>query len=796
MKLPICWLKDYVNIGSAAPEDISAALLNVGFEVEEIIYAGEGIDRVVSGKVLECVPHENSNHLHKCRVNVGKETLEIICGAPNVKAGDVVPCALVGASLPGGITIKAGEIRGAKSNGMLCSGKELGIDNSVIDGAEVDGLLQLPANTPLGKDIKSILGLDEYVLDVSVTANRPDCQSIVGLAREVAASMKLKFKAPKPKYAKYPFDKSIYMPKVNIQATDACSRYTGRLITGVKIGQSPKWLRDRLRLCGLRPINNIVDITNYVLLEIGQPLHAFDIRFIDTDIVVRKAADGEKIVALDGEKYTLNKDMLVIADNSKGLAIAGVMGGQYSGVQTDTDCVFLEAARFERRNIRITSRKLGLRSDSSSRYEKGVDYVSVDAGRERALTLIDMLGAGKVVDIVSDDGISRPEPKIIETTAKQISDLIGISIKQPEIVKILKLLEFGVTVRGKKILCSVPLFREDVEDYSDLSEEVIRYFGYDNLKSTYLKKAKCTVGGVPDDMSRIDKVKELLCGAGAYEMMSYSFINENAHDFMCLDKNDIRRNVLKLHNPLNEDLAVMRTQLVHNMLAALAFNQSRGNETVRLFEPGRIYIPTKKNELPLEKYHLSIGLYGEQVDFYAIKGMVCAVLDFFGVCSEMSYSKQNYMHPGISADVTADGKYLGYYGEVHPTVAANYNIAGKCYIAEIDLSKLLCGDVEAKKYAEISKFPAVKRDLAVTVKNDYMVGDMLNAIKSTAGEILEEASLFDIYRGNQIEQGYKSVAFSLKFRDTERTLGDNDIQPIMERIFDKLKKEYGAKLRQ
>lgn len=793
MKLPICWLKDFADVGDATPEDIAEALLRVGFEVEEISFAGQDIENVVVGKVIECKPHTNSDHLHVCMVDVASEILQIVCGAPNVATGDVVPVALVGAKLPGGINIKASELRGVASYGMLCSGAELGVDDTVIEGAEVDGLLQLPKDTPLGNDIRDVLGLNEYVLDVSVTANRPDCQSVVGLAREVSASMGVKFTPPSLSYRTVAYNNE-YMPTVEIRS-DICSRYTGRLIRDVKIAPSPKWMRDRLRLSGLRPINNIVDITNYVLLEIGQPLHSFDVRFIDKGIIVRNAVKGEKITALDGKEYTLDDDMLVIADNAKPVAIAGVMGGEYSGIMPDTESVFLEAARFERRSIRVTSRKLGLRSDSSARYEKGVDYVSVDTGRERALALIYKLKAGKIVDVHADAGIARPENKVISTTVGQICSVIGIDIPRADIERILRSLDIRTVAKGDKLTCTIPLYREDIEDFADLSEEVIRYYGYDNLTSTFLKTAACTMGGMSEDDKRMLEVKRMLCGKGAFEMMTYSFINEKASDMLLLAADDPRRNVLRLCNPLNEDTAVMRTQLVHSMLITLALNLSRGNDDFAIFELGRVYIPKGEGVLPEERHVLSIGMTGKHADFYAIKDMASAVVRYFTKNSRIEYSKQTYLHPGISADVYAGDIKLGSYGEVHPTVAENYGISAKCYVAELDVTALLGFASERVKYSPISKFPCVNRDLAVVVADDDNVGDLIASIREAGGDELEDVELFDVYKGEQIEKGYKSVAFSLKFRSQDKTMSENEIQKIMTAVMEKLKVDHGARLR-
>lgn len=793
MKLPICWLKEFADIGDATPEQVAEALLSVGFEVEEIIYAGAEIENVVVGKVISCKPHANSDHLHICMVDVASEILQIVCGAPNVTEGDVVPCALVGSKLPGGISINAGELRGVSSYGMLCSGKELGVDDTVIEGAEIDGLLQLPKDTPLGTDIREVLGLNEYVLDVSVTANRPDCQSIVGLAREVAAAMGIKFHAPVNKYKTIRHDDE-FMPTVEIKS-DICSRYTGRLIKDVKIEPSPKWMRDRLRLSGIRPINNIVDITNYVLLEIGQPLHSFDVRFIDKGIIVRNANAGEKITALDGKEYALDTDMLVIADHSKPVAIAGVMGGEYSGIMSDTENVFLEAARFERSSVRVTSRKLGLRSDSSARYEKGVDYASVDAGRERALTLVSKLKAGKIVDVRSDAGIPEPKKKVIKTTATNINSIIGIDIQKSVIEKILKSLDIKVETDGDTLACTIPLYREDIEDFADLAEEVIRYYGYDNLVPTFLKSASCTVGGLTSSEKRMEKIKGILCGLGAYEIMTYSFVNEKACDMLGLPSDDKLRNVLKLCNPLNEDTAVMRTQLAHSMLSTIALNQSRGNDGFRLFELGRVYLPQGSGELPEERYVLSLGVLGDDENFYSIKNMVSAVIECFSKDSTLSYGSKPYLHPGISADVHIGNNKVASYGEVHPTTAEKYGVTGKCYIAEVDVSSLLEIEKSEVKYSAISKFPAVNRDLAVVVSDDVSVGEIVSAIKSVCGANLEDVALFDVYKGEQIAVGFKSLAFSLRFRSVEKTLADSEIQSMMKGVFDKLGNEFGAKLR-
>lgn len=796
MKLPISWLKEYAAIGSASPEEVAKALLGIGFEVEEIIYAGADIENVVAAKVIDCKPHTNSDHLHVCMVDTGNEILQIVCGAPNVGTGDVVPCALSGAKLPGGIEIRPGELRGVMSYGMLCSGKELGADDTIIKGADVDGLLQLPKDTPLGTDIRKILGLDEYVLDVSVTANRPDCQSIVGLAREVAAAMDVRFTPPVNKYKTTERDEGEYMPGVKIDS-GLCSRYTGRLIRDVRIEKSPEWMARRLRLVGIRSINNIVDITNYVLIETGQPLHSFDIRFIDEGIVVRTAKKGEKITALDGKEYSLEPDMLVIADAKKPVAIAGIMGGEYSGIMKDTQTVFLEAARFDRRSVRVTSRKLGLRSDSSARYEKGVDYESVDEGRERALALIYKLKAGKIVDVRSDAGEDRPAEKIIDTTAERICSIIGIDIPAKTIKKILDPLgiETEIKPRTDRLLCRIPLRREDIEDFADLSEEVIRYYGYDNLKPTFLRSAACTIGGESDKDKKINALKEVLCGLGAFEMMSYSFISAKAADMLMLPDNDEARKGLRLLNPLGEDTSVMRTQLTHNALSAAALNLSRGNDEFRLFEVGRVYIPVGEGKQPDERNHLTITFAGGDENFYTLKSAVTAALRCLGAKTSLRYTEKPYLHPGMGADIVMDDKVIGSFGKLHPTAAENYDINADVYVAEIDLEPLLGIKLDEVKYSLISRYPCVNRDLAVVVDESAPLGELIATIKEAAGSDLESVRAFDVYRGEQIEKGKKSVAFALRFRSPEKTLGDADIQAMTDAVIKALESAHGAQLR-
>lgn len=796
MKVPVIWLNDYVDVSDISVEELAEKLVGIGFEVEEIIYTGKGIENVVVGKILDIKKHADANKLQVCMVDVGKEITTIVTGADNISVGDLIPVALDGAQLPSGKTIQASFLRGVMSYGMMCSGSELGIDDSIIDGAEVNGILILPKDFTIGEDIKKALGLDQYILDIAVTANRSDCQSIYGIAREVGAVLGRKVKAPTLKYKTVPTDLKI--PAITVDDSLLCPRYTARLITDVNIEPSPKWMQDRLRLAGHHPINNMVDITNYVLTEIGQPLHAFDLKHIDEQIHVRKAADGEHIVALDEKEYELNSSMLVIADKSKPLAIAGVMGGQYSGIASDTKAVLLEAAKFARGNIRGTSRALGLRSDSSARYEHGVDWSSVDVGRERALALIYQLKAGKIADTASQCEIKAPEPKVIVTSAKQISDLLGIEIKASAITKILKALGFDVEQKeNKKLSVTVPLFREDIDNFTDLTEEVIRYYGYDNITSTFLSSAKPTVGGLSRRQKNIDELKSLLCANGLYEIATYAFINEKQHDLLKLESNSPLRRAIPILNPLSAEYAVMRTQLAGSMLKTISGNTSRKNNDLAFFEISKTFIahelPLK--ELPDENETLCIGLTGENHDFYELKDIVSQVLKRLNIDYTLEYGKRPHLHPGISAEIFTGDADIGYFGKIHPDVAENFNLPENVYICEIELEKFIDSTPVNKQYKPLPKYPAVNRDLAFVVEDKYSIGELIAAVKAAGGELCSDVALFDIYKGAQIADGFKSVAFSLKIQPEEKTLTDEEIQSVINAIVENLKNKFSAQLR-
>lgn len=796
MKLPLSWLKEYVDIGDISAKELADKLLNIGFEVEEIIELGKDIINVKSGKIISIEKHPNADKLKICTTDMGDYQTVIVTGAPNVNQGDIVPVALDDSYLPANKHIVKSELRGVLSNGMFCSGSELGIDNSVIDGAEIDGLLILPNDTPLGVDIRDILGLNETILDVSVTSNRPDCQSIYGLSREIATILNKQIKSLDLEYKTYKQERDI--PSVKIENTEICPIYSGRLIKDIKIQTSPKWMRDRLRYMGIRSINNVVDITNYVLMEIGQPLHAFDINLVDGAINVRNAKANENIVALDGKKYDLSTDMLVIADDKKPLAIAGVMGGEYSGINNDTNTVFLETARFAKGSVRSTSRKLGLRSDSSAKYEKGVDFYCVETGRERALSLFDKLGAGKVCDCKVDAGVTIPNKKVILTSAQKICDLIGIDIQVNVMTTILTNLGIQVDEKDGVMTCTIPLYREDIDNYTDLAEEVIRYYGYDNITSSFITFAHPTVGGASVRQKNVEKIKDVMVSFGGYEALTYSFISEKQYDLLGYSKDSEIRRYISILNPLSEDLSVMRTQLIGSMLNSVYLNLSRRNNDFRLFEVAKTYIPQSLpiTKLPDEKETLSFAFVGENEDFYKVKEVVKAVLDTLGVEFSLKRSEKQFLHPGISADVVdCDNEILGSFGKLHPKTADAFKIEGNVYVCEITLEKYITNEPKIKKFSSLPKFQVIDRDIAMIVGEEITIGEIIETIKTAGGKWCESVELFDIYRGSQIEKGKKSVAFKIYIRCDERTLVDAEIQSFMSEIINSLTEKYNAQLR-
>ncbi len=795
MKLPISWLREYVDIDCSI-EELEAKLFSCGFEVEEVIKVGEKIDKIVTCKILEIEKHPNADKLSVCKVDAGKYgVLQIITAAKNVFVGAVVPVAIDGATLASGDRIFNGELRGLPSYGMFCSGEELAITDDWYKGASVNGILILDENFPLGESVKELLDIGDVIFDINVTANRPDCNSILNLAREVAAVLDKPLKMPDLSYNVDKSISTINTVKVENKQFDLCQRYISHLVKDIKIEESPLWLKRRLFSMGIRSINNIVDITNYVLLEIGQPMHAFDLDHIEGNtIIVRKAENGEKIVTLDEKEFTLSENNLLIADSVKGVALAGVMGGLNSEIKETTKDVLFESARFSRDNIRKTSRAIGQRSDSSSRFEKGVDYLSVELGMKRALNLIDKLDCGKIacdeydlVDVVLKE-------KVIKTTLSKVNGVLGIDVPSEVVDKILTGLGFNVKIDGDNLEVVVPLFREDMEDYPDIAEEIIREYGYSHITPTLLKTSSITNGGRNEIQTKTERLKDLVCSMGFNEIITYSFVPEkDIKQFSLENYGDF----VKILNPLSEDVAIMRVSLIPSIVRTVLYNLNRKNNDGRLFELAKTYNAVSGSELPKESTRLSLAVFGKDEDFYALKGVIEQILCVFCAGKDVSYqvSSRKFMHPTRSADVIVCGKEIGVLGQLHPSLSSELGIDKPVYIAEISFDELVNAFNDKVVYSQISKFPNIERDLAVIVDENTLYSEVVSVIKANGGEFLKEVSLFDIYQGDQVATGKKSMAFNLIFVSNERTLGVEEIDLAIKNILDELYNKLGAVLR-
>ena len=812
MKAPFSWLKDYVDIDVTAQE-LAEKLFSCGFEVEELSYLGEKINRVVVGEVKALTPHPDSDHMQICVVDCGEEygrDLQIVTGAPNVYVGMKTPCALDGSTVvesnpamleknPDGIKkIKKGKLRGVESFGMLCSGEELGINDDFYPGAEVNGLLDLAKDAPVGEDIKKIVGLDDWIFDISITANRPDCQCILGIAREVAAVLKKPFKAPDFSYTEY--ETSAAPVAVEVAAPDLCPRYVGHYVEGVQGGVSPAWMRKRLALSGIRSISPIVDITNFVLLEMGQPMHAFDADEIgDRKIIVRRAEKGEKIVTLDEKEFTLTPDNLVICDGHKPVALAGIMGGLNSGIKDTTKNVFFESAKFARDNVRKTSRALGQSSDSSSRFEKGVDAYTNALGMDRALHLIEQLGCGKVTTLKEDVCAVSLAPRMMTASISKINALLGITVPNDEIVAILTRLNFKPVVNGDTLTVEIPGYRDDVDGYPDLAEEIIRMYGYDNLTPTFLEKASVTGGGLTDEQKKELHLKNALRTQGFFEAYNYSFYSPKDLDLMKLPADDTKRNAVKILNPISEELSIMRTFLAPSMLMNAVRNIRRGNDEGREFEVANVYVPknTQAGEQPEERKHVVLGIWGGKNDFFDMKGAVERLAEIFHLSFGYERAQEPYLHPGVSAKVILDGETVGYIGELDPAIALSLGLDKKVYLGEIDLKAVEGVMDDAIRYKNLPKFPAVKRDLALIVDEQYTCADVEEVLMHSC-KYVTEAKLFDVYRGGQVPEGKKSMAFTLTFTpdaSVEKAFTPETLDGYVKKILNNLKFKLGIELR-
>lgn len=795
MKISLKALKYYVDI-NVSVEELCNKMVMAGFEVESIEKQGENLVNVVVAKIEKITPHENSDHLQICQMNIGKEELvQIVTGAQNIKEGDLVPAALDDSYLPNGAHIVKGKLRGVESNGMLCSGEELCITEADYKGASVNGILILKDTEVIGTDMREVLGLDDYIIDFKITANRPDCNCFLGVAKEIGVVLGTKFNAPVPEYKTVGDDINNYIG-IEVKNYDLCPRYIGRIVKNLRIKESPDWMQKCLLASGMRPINNIVDITNFVMLETGQPMHAFNYNDLaDKKIIVRNAKENEKITTLDGKDYNLTTDMLVIADGEKPSCLAGIMGGKESEIENDTKDLFLESAKFRRDNVRHTGRALGIRTEASGRFERGVDIINVEYAMERALQLISDLDAGDIIDGVIDCNQGLPEDKILNVTTDSILELLGVQIDSETMVNILNSLGLKTTINGNMLTTVVPSIRDDIEGRADLAEEIMRIYGYDHIVGTAMKGDVVRGKKLPERIIT-DKIKALMLGAGAFEIATYSFIASKAIDTLLLDENDARRNQIKILNPLGDEYSTMRTQLTTSLLTVLASNINKKIPEGRFFEISKRFIPKSLplTEQPEEIPTMSIGIYGNDEDFFTLKGIIEAIAKLFNAHTEYERSSEPYLHPGRQALLKTNNMECAVLGELHPAVAESYGINTKVYIAEIKLEVLFGIKKKKTVYKPLPKFPAVERDYAFLCDKNIPVAKLEKAIQNGAGRLLERIELFDVYTGSQIPEGKKSVAYSVYLRSNDSTLTEAQIDEVNAKIIQKLE-AVGAELR-
>ena len=795
MKLPMSWLSDYTDIEGISPKEYADKLTMTGSKVEGVEYLGAELDKVVAGKVLSCEMHPDSDHLHVCMVDVGEEEpLQIVCGAPNVAEGQMVPVALNGAVLPGGVKIKKGKLRGVVSNGMICSHEEMGISESLLGYEPEYGILVLPDDVKPGTDVKDLYGLNENVVEFEITSNRPDCFSIIGLARETAVSFKKSFKIPEVTFHET-LDKITDKLSIDVQDKDKCLRYTSRMIKNVKIGPSPKWMRERLEACGIRSINNMVDITNYVLLEYGQPMHAFDLRHLEGGkIIVRRANDGEIIKTLDEQDRKLTSDDLVICDAVKPVAIAGVMGGFNSEIKPDTTEVAFESATFDAASVRLTAQRVGLRTEASSRYEKGLDYNNTIPAIERACQLVEELGGGEVVggaiDVIGNVKDAQP----IMFRPEKINAFLGTDISTDEMVEILTSLE--VKIDMENMMLTPPSFRPDLVAEADIAEEIARFHGYDIIPTTLLS-GESVIGMKNKEQKVEDKINEVLTAQGMSEIYTYTFVSPSIFDKLNIPAESPLRNTVKITNPLGEDTSVMRTTTIASMMEVLARNYNYRTTSAKMFETAKIFIPTEAGKLPEEPVIITLGMYGENADFFTIKG-VCEVLfeqlHIDGV-SYIAVTDNPTYHPGRCAEIKVGNKILGTIGEIHPSVSRKFGIDTECYVGELNLENILATMNDDVKYHHLPKYPAVTRDFSILLDKITPVAEIEAVIRKAAGKLLDKLELSDVYEGHQIPEGKKSVMYKAAFRADDRSLTGEEADNLHDKIVKKLENALGAQLR-
>lgn len=805
MNTSLSWIKMYVPELDVTAQEYTDAMTLSGTKVEGYEKLDADLDKIVIGQIEKIERHPDADKLIVCQVNVGTETVQIVTGAPNVKEGDKVPVVLDGGRVagnhdgkktPGGVVIKAGKLRGVESCGMMCSIEELGSDRTMYPEAPEYGIYIFPEDAEVGESAIHALGLDNVVFEYEITSNRVDCYGVLGIAREAAATFQKPFCPPVVKETGNSEDAGDYI-KVTVEDKELCPRYIARVVKNVKIGPSPKWMQRCLAANGIRPINNLVDITNYVMEEFGQPMHAYDIDTIaGRQIIVRRAENGEKFVTLDGQERTMDENVLMICDAEKAVGIAGIMGGENSMITENVKTVLFEAACFDGTNIRLSSKRIGLRTDASGKFEKGLDPNNALAAINRACQLMEELGAGEVVGGKVDVCSVTREPSRVTFEPERINALLGTQLSDEEMLEYLARVELSYDEETNEIVA--PTFRQDIHCTADVAEEIARFYGYDNIPTT-LPSGEATTGKLPFKL-RIEQVaRDVAEYCGFSQGMCYSFESPKVYDKLLIPKEDKLRDAITISNPLGEDFSIMRTISLNGMLTSLATNYNRRNKDVRLYELGNIYLPKTLplTELPDERMMFTLGMYGKG-DFFDMKGVVEEFFDKIGMHKRVDYNPKAgkpFLHPGRQAEISYEGTVVGYLGEVHPTVAAAYGIGTRAYVAVLDILNILAFATFDRKYSGLAKFPAVTRDLSMVVPKEILVGQIEHMIEQRGGKILESFKLFDVYEGDQIEKGYKSVAYSLVFRSPEKTLEEAEITAAMKKILNGLQ-SMGIELRQ
>ena len=796
MKISMNWIRQYADI-PVSPAEYENQMIMHGTGVEGIEYLGEECQNVVVGRVLTCRDHENSDHLHVCTVDVGQgEPLQIVCGAPNVKEGILVPVALVGAKLPGGHEIKKGKLRGVESNGMLCSGPEIGVPVELYPSVGDAGLLIFNEDYPLGTDVRTIFGLDDYVADFEILANRPDCLCAWGIARETAAALNTKLTLPEVEVADVGGDIRDYV-QVSVRDYEKCPRYTARVIKNVRVAPSPLWIRQILHAAGMRSINNIVDITNLVMLETGHPMHAFDLSKVrGRRIIVRTAENGEVLRTLDGKDHTLCPEDLLICDAEGPTGLAGIMGGEESEITDATTEVMFECATFDRAVTRLSARRMGIRTESSGRFERGVSANTVMTALQRACQLVNLLDAGDVVGGCYDYYEKLDTPQPIACSVKRLAARTGVGITAQEMVQALEKLNFTVALDGDTLTVTAPDYRQDIERDADICEEVLRMVGYDRIPSTRLR-GESTQGGLNPLLQHKRRLRQLLGGLGYDEMMTFSFVSRKSIEALGLPADDPRMQPIQVRNPLGEDTACMRTTLAPDMLRILSGNYNRGNETAMLYEFGTLFDGTRRTAEGLfpESPALSLGAYGKGLDFYAIRGAVETLCAQEGVDVTVAPGADCYYHPGRSARLMHGQAVIAQLGQVHPDIAQSFDLPEETLLAEVDMNALYACAAPMGQVAPISRMQAVSRDIALVMEENQPLGPVMDAIRTAAGSLLEDARLFDVFRGAQLGLGKKSAAFTLTFRSPDQTLTDDTLNPVMKKVLKICKEKFDAEIR-